>query len=94
MADLAAVRVVVYGRVQGVFFRAFASREARGLGLGGYVRNLPSGDAVEVVAEGERDKLDRLMESLRVGPWGAVVERVEAAWLEYRGDYAGFSVRY
>jgi len=94
MTDLASVRAIVYGRVQGVFFRAFTQRQARGLGLTGYVRNLPDGRAVEVQAEGERNKLVRLIDHLKVGPPGAMVARVESDWSEYTGGYSGFSVRY
>ena len=54
MADLTSVRVVVYGYVQDVFFRTFASRQATELGLSGYVRNLPTGETLEIRAEGER----------------------------------------
>ena len=61
MADLASVRVVVHGHVQGVFFRTFVSREAAKLGLSGYVRNLPAGGAVEVQAEGEREQLKKII---------------------------------
>ena len=93
MADLASVRVIVYGYVQGVFFRAFASRRAIELGLTGYVRNLPGG-AVEVNAEGEREKLQRLIDYLRVGPPAARVEKVETDWSEYTGSYSGFDIRY
>ena len=94
MADLASVRVVVSGSVQGVFFRAFASRQASELGLTGYVRNLPGGRSVEVNAEGEREKLAALIKFLKVGPPAARVERVETEWLEYTGRYSDFSVRY
>ncbi len=94
MTDLASVRVTVYGRVQGVYFRAFASRHAANLGLTGYVRNLPGGKAVEVQAEGERNKLEKLIEHLKVGPPAAKVERVETNWSEYTGSYASFSIRY
>ena len=94
MTDLASVRVMVYGRVQGVFFRAFTSRQASELGLSGYVRNLPDGKAVEVQAEGERDRLKRLIDHLKDGPPGARVERVETTWAEYTGSYSGFSIRY
>ena len=73
--DLASVRAIVYGDVQGVFFRAFASRQARELGLTGYVRNLPDGESVEVEAEGERNKLEELIGYLKVGPPAAKVER-------------------
>ncbi len=94
MADLASVRVVVYGYVQGVFFRAFASRRARELGLTGYVRNLPGREAVEVNAEGERKQLEKLIDYLKLGPPTARVGKVVTKWSEYTGSYSGFSIRY
>ncbi len=94
MADLASVRVVVYGYVQGVFFRTFASRQATKLGLSGYVRNLSTGEAVEVQAEGERKQLEKLIASLEVGPPPARVERVVTSWSKYTGSYFGFSIKY
>ena len=94
MADLASVRVIVYGYVQGVFFRAFASRQATELGLTGYVRNLPDGEAVEVNAEGERKQLEELIGSLKVGPPAAKVDKVVTNWSEYTGSYPRFSIRY
>ena len=94
MADLASVQVVAYGCVQGVFFRAFASRQAIKLGLAGYVRNLPTIEAVEVQAEGERKQLEKLIAHLKVGPPTARVEKVVTNWSEYTGDYSGFRVRY
>jgi len=93
-SDLASVQVTVYGYVQGVFFRAFVSRQAGELGLAGYVRNLPGGEAVEVLAEGERKKLEELISHLKVGPPAASVERVVTNWSEYTGSYSGFSIRY
>ena len=94
MTDLASVQAIVYGYVQGVFFRAFTQRQAGQLGLTGYVRNLPDGTAVEVHAEGERKKLERLLDQLKIGPPGARVERVETNWAEYTGSYSGFNIRY
>ena len=94
MAELASVQAVVYGYVQGVFFRAFASRQATKLGLTGYARNLPIGEAVEVQAEGERKQLEKLIGSLEVGPPPARVERVVTSWSKYSGSYSGFSIRY
>jgi len=93
MADLASVQVIVYGYVQGVFFRAFVSQRATQLGLTGYVRNLPRG-AVEVNAEGERKQLDQLIGYLKVGPPSAKVEKVVTNWSEYTGSYSRFSIRY
>ena len=94
MADLASVQVTVYGYVQGVFFRAFASERATQLGITGYVRNLPGGGAVEVRAEGERNKLEELIGSLRVGPPAAEVEKVVTDWSEYTGSYPSFKIKY
>ena len=93
MADLASVQATVYGYVQGVFFRAFVSRRASELGLTGYVRNLPHGD-VEVLAEGERKQLEKLISCLEVGPPAAGVEKVVTNWSEYTGGYSGFNIRY
>ena len=90
--DLASLQAVVYGRVQGVFFRAFVSRRATELGLTGYVRNLPGGEAVEVHAEGERNKLERLIGHLRVGPPASNVERVATNWSEHTGSYSSFRI--
>jgi acylphosphatase len=94
MADMAYLSATVYGRVQGVFFRYFVRNEARGLGLKGYVRNLASGDAVEVQAEGEKRQLNKLLGQLKVGPQGARVERLEVKWADYSGRFKDFSVRY
>ena len=93
MTDQASLHAVVYGRVQGVFFRAFAVGRATELGLAGYVRNLPE-RAVEVEAEGERKQLEELIGYLKAGPPGARVEKVAANWSEYAGEYSGFNVRY
>ena len=94
MADLASIHAIVYGFVQGVFFRAFVSERASELGLTGYVRNLPDGYAVEVQAEGERRQLRRLIGYLRVGSPGASVGKVVTSWSEYTGNYSGFKITY
>jgi acylphosphatase len=49
---------------------------------------------VEVQAEGEKAKLERLIEHLKMGPPGARVERVETNWSEHSGAYADFTIRY
>lgn len=94
MADVACLSATVYGRVQGVYFRYFVRDVARRLSLKGYVRNLASGDAVEVQAEGEKPQLDRLLEQLKAGPPGAWVKRVEVDWSDYSGQFDNFGIRY
>ncbi len=94
MSEQTSVRIVTYGRVQGVFFRAFAAQRARELGLTGYARNLSSGDAVEIVAEGERNKLEKLIDQVKVGPPAASVENIEVHWSSPTGKYHDFTIRY
>ena len=88
----ARARVRIRGRVQGVFFRAELRDRASSLRVKGWVSNEPDG-SVEAVLEGEREQLEMLVEWCRRGPRGAVVEDVEVAWEEARGDLSGFSVR-
>ena len=91
--DLASLRALVVGRVQGVGFRYFTERMAEEMGLSGYVMNCRDG-SVEVMAEGERGALEELLRRLRQGPSAARVEKVETAWGPYTGGYRGFSIRF
>jgi acylphosphatase len=70
------VRVVVTGRVQGVFYRATCAREAEDRGIAGWVRNLPGGD-VEAVFEGSSPQVEAMIAWCRGGPPGARVDTVE-----------------
>ncbi len=94
MAQQATLHAVIYGFVQGVNFRYFVLRHARALELAGYVRNLLRERAVEVVAEGEKEKLEQLLRELEVGPRMARVKRVEVNWSDYSGAYSRFEVRF
>ncbi len=93
MSDPARVQALVTGRVQGVFFRDFTRQKAQELGLTGYVRNLPNG-AVEVLVEGERQAIQKLIGHLRQGPAHARVENISLNWEDYRGQEAQFSIKY
>ncbi len=86
----ASLQATVTGRVHGVYFRAFVQQQARALDLAGCVRNVPG--AVEVEAEGERAKLELLLEYLRQGPPAARVDGVAVTWGRYRGRFADFTV--
>lgn len=85
--------VSISGYVQGVGFRDFAIRKAQPLGLRGYTRNLGNGD-VEVVAQGPRPALERLLSYLRQGPSAAQVEEVQVSWRTPTEHFSGFHVRY
>jgi len=80
MGDAATVarRVVVHGRVQGVFFRDTCRREALGLGVVGYVRNEADG-TVTAEFEGSAPAVEAMVEWARRGPRQAAVVRVEVA---------------
>ena len=91
MSNRSAFRAVVYGLVQGVNYRYFVQRHAESIGLTGYARNLDDG-SVEVVAEGEKDKMAQLIAKLKAGPRAARVERVDVEWGEYSGKYRQFDI--
>jgi acylphosphatase len=83
-------RVVVHGRVQGVFFRDTVRRMASERGVCGWVRNRPEG-TVEAVFEGPSDAVEAMVRLAHEGPRGAEVEAVEAFDEEPQGE-TGFSV--
>lgn len=62
-----ALRIIISGDVQGVFFRAFVKSRAHELGLRGFVRNLSNGD-VEVVVQGPKEQIDELIKKCKNGP--------------------------
>lgn len=83
----------VKGRVQGVGFRAYVEYNALQIGeLTGWVRNVGY-DTVEAVAEGERNKVDRLIEAMQQGPRGARVDDAKVEWETPTGEFREFGVR-
>ena len=84
------MRATVRGRVQGVGFRDFVYTRARFLALDGYVRNLPDGASVEVLAEGARPDLEQLLDYLQAGPGSARVDAVDVQWCPPSGSYKAF----
>jgi acylphosphatase len=92
MDDPLRLEAVVRGRVQGVGFRYHVVREARRLGLAGWVANERDG-SVRAVAEGPSDSLDLIEQLLRNGPPGSVVEGVSLVRMPATGTFDGFVVR-
>lgn len=86
-----AVHMIVRGRVQGVFYRANTEKVAQGLGLTGWVRNCPDG-AVEIHAEGEKSRLEELIEWCRRGPALASVSGIDLDWVPPEG-HSSFRIR-
>jgi len=92
---MAIKRVVarVEGLVQGVYFRDYAQKEARGLGLSGWVRNRPDG-SVEAVLEGETEKVEQMLAWLHIGSPQAEVREVQVTDEQPLGDKTAFAIRY
>jgi acylphosphatase len=85
------LHMVVRGRVQGVYFRASAQREARRLGVCGWVRDRPDG-SLEIVAEGEEAAVRDLHGWAQKGPSAARVDKVDTRWRSYVGEYSDFRI--
>lgn len=85
-------KVLIHGKVQGIFFRKFVEVEALELGLQGYVRNLPDG-GVEAVFQGDENKIKEMIGLCRRGAEGSDVEKVVVE--DYEGEgFDDFDVRY
>jgi acylphosphatase len=87
------LHAVVRGDVQGVGFRYFVQRRADELGLRGWVRNNDDG-TVEVVAEGEKPRLEQLEQALEQGPRMARVDRVDVQWSSGTGGLDRFDLAF
>ncbi len=87
------VHLFISGRVQGVGFRYNTKKKARNLGVTGWVKNLPDG-RVEVVAEGEDNELEDLIDFCNEGPMLASVKEVEVSEEDFKDEFSEFSIRY
>lgn len=87
------VHLIISGDVQGVGFRAWIKREAQGLGLVGWVKNRPD-ETVEVVAEGSKDQLDKLIKECQRGPELAWVQELGVEWLPTTNEFVDFAMIY
>jgi len=92
MSDVCA-RVLIEGRVQGVFFRQSTREMADGLALSGWVRNLPDG-RVEALFAGPADQVRQALDWCRQGPPAARVANLEVSWEAPAARPEGFRVRY
>jgi acylphosphatase len=87
------IRANVQGRVQGVSFRYYTQRQSNSLGLTGWVRNEPDG-SVEVLAEGNKETLSRLIDFLQTGPRSANVRNIEVSWSTGEQQFNSFEIRW
>ena len=85
------IEVKIYGIVQGVGFRFYAQFRALELGIKGYVKNNPDG-SVTFVGEGDEEDLKRMVEYLKKGPTGAVVQKIDIDWKESKDEFKDFRI--
>lgn len=85
------VHLLISGRVQGVFYRTSCEEVAIRHGLTGWVKNLPS-EQVEVLAQGEKEKIEKLIEWCKKGPPNASVSSVEVKWEELLRQFTSFEI--
>ncbi len=85
------MQFLVSGRVQGVLFRQSARAKALELKLTGFAKNLLDGK-VEIVVEGEKEKVQEFAEWVKQGPPLAKVENVEIVKEEYTGEFKDFDI--
>jgi acylphosphatase len=85
--------ILVFGRVQKVFYRASAKKVADKIGICGWVKNLPDG-SVELLIEGEKEKVEKMIYWCKKGPFLAKVNRAEVDWQDYIGDLKNFQILY
>jgi len=86
-------RVIIQGRVQGVFFRHHTQEMAFRLGVRGWVKNRRDG-SVEAVFEGDREQVDPIIQWCHRGPLEALVKNVSVTWETYTSEFDDFSVTY
>jgi acylphosphatase len=86
-------RLVIRGRVQGVFFRQSTREIAERLGLTGWAKNCPDG-SVAAVFEGEKQSVEAAITWCRQGPPAARVSTLDIDWQEFKNEFPDFSIRY
>ena len=85
------IRLLISGKVQGVFYRASCEEVALKYGLKGWVKNLSTGQ-VEVLVQGEKEKVEKFIEWCKKGPSHASVSSVEVKWGEILQQFTSFEI--
>jgi acylphosphatase len=91
--EKARARVIIEGRVQGVFFRHHTLETASQLEVKGWVKNRRDG-SVEALFEGDKKKVDQIIQWCHRGPSEARVMNVQTIWENYTGEFEDFSIHY
>ena len=96
MAEKVRAHIFISGRVQGVGFRTFVSKEAVKLNLTGWVGNLSDG-RVEIVLEGEKETIEKLIKEIRQVQYGLFsvnIKDIVIDWQKHRKEFKDFQIRY
>ncbi len=93
MSEKVRVHIIVSGQVQGVFFRDYTQKKAQSLGITGWVKNLPDGK-VEIVLEGEKERINQMINWIKVGPPLAKVTNLEIEWQKCQEEFDHFEIKY
>lgn len=86
-------KILIYGHVQGIFFRAYIKKLAQELNLKGIVRNLPDGK-VEIITEGEKENIKKLIELCKEGPKTAQVKKITIIEEKPKNEFKNFEIIY
>lgn len=88
------IKLKIFGRVQGVFFRNEAKKKADELGIFGWVKNMDDG-SVELLAEGDEESLGKFLEWCKKGPQSAVIKNVDTIFRDIESTKLdSFTIRY
>ena len=88
-----AANIIIKGRVQGVFFRAYTRDEAKRLNLKGWVKNLTDG-SVEALFTGDKESINQMIHWCHQGSPNSCVSDVTVIWLDKCMDTNDFSIQY
>lgn len=91
MSQAVRAHIIVTGLVQGVYYRVTMKQEARTLGINGWVKNRPD-KSVEAVIEGDKERVDQLINWCRQGPPDSQVSAVQVEWGNFIGEYQAFRI--
>jgi acylphosphatase len=86
------VCLIVRGKVQGVCFRYYTKKKAIEFNLKGYVKNNYDNDTVEIVVEGNKQDIEKLVLWTNNGPSDAKVEKLDITWQEYKNEFDSFEI--
>lgn len=91
--DKVRAEITVNGLVQGVGFRYYILRQAKNLGVTGFVKNLYTGE-VTTVAEGERGLIEELIKLIKSGPSHAFVKNCRVEWSDSKDEFKTFEITF